>query len=358
MFGKHARRALHSGVLLLALALTAGCGGDGEGDGGGGSWAQPGGDATQEGTSGAKPSGPLYTDKTATLSNAWAVKRGCPTSVYLEFRDDGPHVTDSPAKDHPQDDGGTWPSIRWIPPCSAPSKPVLYFDDPVAKVSGSQTPSSCRADIRNALGDGSWLDAYSGRNLAAGDEFCTEFEEHRQVVHFRVTKVSGTPAREIDWSVSAWRTPDEPAKKESYDEPVYKDLPLTLSEEASEANDCAVGHASVFSKSPILKYVKGSMADADILYFPDCLSSPKIRFGERTTPVDGDVGASACVDAVANAAENTGDLELSELKAGQRYCSFSSDRDAVALIKVVELTTGPSASVKFSVTSWKVPEPQ
>ncbi|GAA1434271.1 hypothetical protein GCM10009601_58450 [Streptomyces thermospinosisporus] len=93
------------------------------------------------------------------------------------------------------------------------------------------------------------------------------------MVHFRVTDVSGTPAREITWSVSAWRTPDEPGEKESSDGAVNRDLPLTLSEEASEAKDCAIGFASVLSSSPLVKYVKGSMADGDILYFPDCLAS-------------------------------------------------------------------------------------
>lgn len=355
MFGMRARRALRGGVLLLTLALTAGCGGDGDG----GSSAKPGGDASRDKTSDAGSPGPLYTDKPASLSNAWAVKRDCPTSVYLEFTASGPRVTDSPVKDHPQDDGGASPSLRWIPPCSAGSNPELIFDDPVAKVSGSQTSSSCRTSVRSALGNGSALDAYSGRDLAVGDQFCGDFGG--QVVHFRVTDVSGSPASEIAWSVTAWRTPQETGKtgkKEPSDNAVYTDLPLALSEKAAEAKDCAIGFASVFSDSPLVKYVNGSMADADIVYFPDCLSTAKISFGERTAPVDGDVGASACVDAVAGAAETTGRLELSELKVGQRYCSYNGDEDAVALLKVTELTTKPPAALTFSVTHWKVPDAQ
>ncbi|MFE1957768.1 hypothetical protein [Streptomyces sp. NPDC059479] len=307
----------------------------------------------------ASASGLLYADKSVTLSNAWAVKRDCPIDVYLEITDRGPQISEwEPARD-----GGVaaWPVLEWTPPCSRMNHQINFDNVPVAKVSGPQTQSSCQASAQNSLSNGTALDGYGVRALAIGDQFCEDFGPRGLVILMRVVGLTGSPATEIDWSVTAWAGTPAAERNTPPGGVVYAGKAFAVGDEIADANDCAVAYVSIFGDTPSVKYDRGVGfgKSADITYFPTCLGgNGKVRLRQYVAPVNGNVGVSACEDAAVRADGSSLDVEVTELRAGMQYCQYSSDLDSVALVKVTALTTSSPASIEFSVTHWKAPDAQ
>ena len=90
------------------------------------------------------------------------------------------------------------------------------------------------------------------------------------------------------------------------------------------------------------------------MYFPACVGTAKVRFGDPAAAVRGDPGASACEDAAARTGKNSLDVNLTAIQAGDEYCEFSSELKQVYLVKVVSITSSP-VSVTFSATAWTAP---
>ncbi|MBO3678732.1 hypothetical protein [Streptomyces sp. NEAU-YJ-81] len=301
-----------------------------------------------------------------TLSNVWAVKHGCPTSVYVEFTDGGPRVA-TPEEGSPRHEEGSpeeesRPVLEWAPPCSRMNSQIDFDQEPVAKVTGEPTQESCRDAAQEALGSGTTQQGYNSRALAVGDQFCEDFAPGGRVVLMQVKKLSGTPVAEITLAITVWAgQPEEKGKPAQPGEMVYANKPFTLGDKLAKANDCGLGYANIASDAPIVNYKKGVAfgSSEDITYFPSCLThNPKVRFEGYVARVKGNAGidVTACQNAAAGGASGSLDVRVSELKTGSRYCRYDSLLDSVALVKVTAVTSTSPASVHFSATRWEAPE--
>ncbi|MFF6851389.1 hypothetical protein [Streptomyces antimycoticus] len=371
--GRTARSLWGGGLALLLAVVLAGCG-----DGGGQSEG-PTGSATgaskgsASGGSGGSRTGLLYRDKEVSLSNVQAIKNGCPSdfNFYVEFADSGPRVL-GPDESNPRlnDDGdqtdeGRPPVLSWEPPCSWDNE-VLDFDDvPVAKVAadaGELDQAGCQDAARAAVGDGTHVDRYKTRALAAGDRFCEDFAAGGRVVLLRVVKVSGSPVGELTLSATLWAGPakTEGAPAQPGDK-VYENQPVTVSDEVAKGHGCVLGSVGLGSDMPVVTYrSRLNGGGGDIEYFPSCLSgSPKMRFSAYVARVKGtaELDLTACQDAAARGESNELEVPVSELRTGDRFCRFDSLDKDVALLKVTAVTAKAPASVTFSVTRWEAPEP-
>ncbi|CDR01422.1 hypothetical protein GCM10022420_085210 [Streptomyces iranensis] len=371
--GRQGKALWGGGLALLLAAVLAGCGG-GDGQSGGLTGSASGAPkGSASGSSAHSRTGLLYRDKEVSLSDIQAIKDGCPSdfSFYVEFADSGPRVL-GPHESNPRlnDDGdqtdeGRPPVLSWEPPCSWDNE-VLDFDDvPVTKVAadaGDLDQAGCQAAARAAVGNGTHVDRYKTRALAVGDRFCEDFAAGGRVVLLRVVKVSGSPVGELTLSATLWAGPakTEGAPPQPGDK-VYENQPVTVSDDVAKAHGCVLGSVGLGSDMPVATYrSRLNGGGGDIEYSPSCLSgSPKMRFRGYVARVEGtaDPDLTACQDAAARGESNELEVPVSELRAGDRFCRFDSlDRD-VALLKVTAVTAKRPASVTFSVTRWKAPEP-
>lgn len=375
MWGINGRpgRALWSGGLVLLLAaVLAGCGdGDGQSEGPTGSASRvPTGSAS--GASADSRTGLLYRDKEFSLSNVHAIKNGCPSdfSFYVEFADSGPRVL-GPHESNPrlndsgdQTNEGRPPVLSWAPPC-AWANDVLDFDDvPVAKVApdaGDLDQAGCQDAARAAVGNGTHVDRYRTRALAAGDRFCEDFAAGGRVVLVRVVKASGSPVGELTLSATLWAGPAKTAGAPAQPgDKVYENQPFTVSDDVAKARGCTPGTIELGSDMPVVTYrSRLNGGGGAVEYFPSCLSgSPKMRFRGYVARVEGtaDLDLTACQDAAARGESDELEVPVSELRTGDRFCRFDSLDKHVALLKVTAVTAKRPASVTFSVTRWEAPE--
>ncbi|RLV77349.1 hypothetical protein D3C57_103230 [Streptomyces rapamycinicus NRRL 5491] len=371
--GRQGKALRGGGLVLLLAAVLAGCGGgDGQSEGLAGSASgAPKGSAS--GSSADSRTGLLYRDKEVSLSNVRAIKNGCPSdfSFYVEFADSGPRVL-GPNESNPRlnDDGdqtdeGRPPVLSWEPPCSWDDE-VLDFDDvAVAKVAadaGDLDQAGCQDAARAAVGNGTDVDRYKTGALAAGDRFCEDFAAGGRVVLLRVVKASGSPVGELTLSATVWAGPakTEGAPAQPGDK-VYENQPVTVSDDVAKAHGCVLGSVGLGSDMPVVTYRNRlNGGGGDIEYRASCLSgSPKMWFRGYVARVEGgaDPDLTACQDAAARGESNELEVPVSELRTGDRFCRFDSLDKDVALLKVTAVTTKAPASVTFSVTRWKAPEP-
>ncbi|MDJ0347525.1 hypothetical protein [Streptomyces sp. PH10-H1] len=235
--------------------------------------------------------------------------------------------------------------------------PQINFDgQPVAKVSGSPTQSSCQAAVEQSLRNGTALQSYSVRALAAGDTFCEYAKPVGRVILMQVASMSANTPVQITWSVTEWAVPQPTqAAPPTPGGAIYADQTFVLGTKGAKGGDCTPSSVALQGlDGPIVNY-SGS---GDLSYYPECLGGAKIRFYGPAAQVNGDVGAAACEDAAAGSGQNSLDVDLSALHAGSEYCEFSSKTDSVVLVKVVSVSTDASASIQFSATSWKAPVSQ
>ncbi|WP_445519548.1 hypothetical protein [Streptomyces sp. NEAU-174] len=371
--GRQGKALCGGGLVLLLTVVLTGCGGgDGQSEGLAGSAAgAPKGSAS--GSSADSRTGLLYRDKEVSLSNVQAIKNGCPSdfNFYVEFADSGPRVL-GPHESNPrlndegdQTDEGRPPVLSWEPPCSWDNE-VLDFDDvPVAKVAadaGDLDQAGCQDAARAAVGNGTHIDRYKTGALAPGDRFCEDFAAGGRVVLLRVVKVSGSPVGELTLSATVWAGPakTEGAPAQPGDK-VYENQPVTVSDDVAKARGCVLGSLGLGSDMPVVTYrSRLNGGGGDIEYSPSCLvGSPKMWFRGYVARVEGtaDLGLTACQDAAARSESNELEIPVSELRTGDRFCRFDSLDKDVAQLKVTAVTAKRPASVTFSVTRWKAPEP-
>jgi hypothetical protein len=336
---------------MFLFAGAAGCG-----SGGGGSAdpsRSPSASASQ-----AAPTGLLYSAKSATFSSIWATEHSCPVNVYIDFTDSGPRVRNPDTDgDGTAKNGTAWPRLKWSPPCSGITQEIDFDTAPVAKVSGSQTQSSCQASAEQSRRDGSGLRGYRLSALAVGDEFCEYYkpidpagQPLDRVILMRVASVSASNPIQVTWSVTEWAVASTTATA-SAGGSLYADQTFVV----GDGKDCVPASVSLQGSSgPSVRY-GNDQTSGDIVYFPACVGgSAKIRFGDPAAPVNGDPGASACEDAAAGSGQNSLDVDLTALHAGSEYCEFSSELKSVVLVKVVSITKSP-VSITFSATRWQAP---
>jgi hypothetical protein len=305
--------------------------------------------------SAAAAAGLLYSEKSATFSATWAVEHSCPINVYIDFTDGGPRLR------NPETDGGgldsngaTWPRLKWSPPCSGITPEVDFDGAPVAKVSGPQSESSCQASAENSLRNGTALQGYRISAMAAGDEFC-ESSKSGRVILMRVANLSKNTSTRVDWSITEWATTAPTERMATHGGVLYADQRFMVGDTMAKARGCAPASVSIQGPGgPVVSYGQNETS-GDMVYFPTCLGSGKIRFGSPAAPVNGTVGPSACEDAAAGSGQNSLDVDLTALHVGSEYCEYSSDQHSVVLVKVVALTTAPPASIEFLATGWKAP---
>lgn len=342
---------------MLLLAAVAGCGGSSANPRPRASGTPASHPAVATSSPSAAPAtGLLYSEKSATFSGTWAVEHGCPVNLFIDFTDGGPRLrnpdTDGGGRDS---NGATWPRLTWSPPCSGITPEIDFDGAPVAKVSGSQSESSCRSSAEKSLRDGTTLQGYRPSALAAGDEFCESAKTGR-VILMRVTSLSANAPTRIDWSVTEWASPVPAETTAAPGGVLYADQTFVVGDKAAKANgDCVAAAVSIQRSGGPAVFYGQNQTSGDLVYFPTCLGDGKIRFGDPAAPVNGAVGASACEDAAAGSGQNSLDVDLTALHAGSEYCEYSNDEHSVVLVKVVALTTTAPASITFSATRWQAP---
>lgn len=371
--GRQGKAFRGGGLALLLAAVLAGCGdGDGKPAGPTGSASRvPTGSASAVS---AKPkTGLLYRDRTVSLSNIQAIKNGCPSDIYVEFADSGPRLLGPDASnprlgdDGAQTDEGRPPVLAWSPPCASVDGQFDFDDVPVAKAAanaGDLGQEACRDAARAAVSDGTRIDGYRTRALAAGDRFCEDFAAEGRVVLLRVVKVSGSPVGELTLSATLWAGPKKtegpPAQP---GDKVYENQPVTVSDKVAKANDCRPLGIGLGGDTPGVNAKTGKAfgSAGDVDYFPSCMGGdPKVRFGGYVARVKGSAApdVTACQDVAARGESNALDVPVSDLRTGEQFCMFDSSFDKfVALLKVTAVSAEPPASVTFSATRWEAPEP-
>lgn len=352
------RSALGFGIFVLLVAAATGCGG--------GSHPTPlppssasasQVDTTPGAPSTTAPTGLLYSGKTATFSATYAVEHDCPTILFIDLTDSGPRLRNPKTDGNGHDShGNAWPDLQWSPPCSGMT-PQVDFDGvtAAAKVSGSQTESSCRTAAERSLRDGTSLRAYSPSALVADDEFCEYVRPSGRVILLQVASVSANVSTQIAWSITEWA---EVPPTQNTPEPGgvrYADQTFVVGEKRSGASRGGCDAASINlgdMSGPIVFYGQTS---GDMVWFPPCLGAGKIRFGDYAAQVNGAVGAAECENAAASSGRNSLDVDLSALQVGSEYCEYSNQAKMVFLVKVVSVAASSPASVEFSATSWTAP---
>ena len=343
---------------MVLVAGMAGCGnGAHPSRGPNGSGSSPA-VSTGSASPSAQRTGLLYAEKVATFSSIWAVEHGCPVNLYIDFTDTGPRLRNPDTDgDGTAANGTAWPRLKWNPPCRGLTQEIGFDPETVAKVSGSPTQSSCQASVEQSHRDGSALRGSRLSDLAAGDEFCEDYKPvddagrplHR-VILLRVTSVSASNPIQVTWSVTDWALPSSPAAPPSAGGPRYTDQTFVM----GDRKDCVPASVNLGAASgPNVDYGLND-TEGDVVYFPACLGAAKVRFGDPTAAVRGDPGTSACEDAAAATGQNSLDVDLGAIQAGDEYCEFSSDSKMVYLVKVVSITSSP-VSVTFSATAWRAP---
>jgi hypothetical protein len=344
--------------MLLFATAAGGCGGSAEPS------QSPSAPASQAAAptgspSPVAPTGLLYSAKSVTFSSVWATEHSCPVNVYIDFTDSGPQVRNPDTDgDGTTENGAAWPRLKWSPPCSGITQEIAFDTAPVAKVSGSQTQSSCQASAEQSRRDGSGLRGFRLSALAVGDQFCEHYshidsvgQPLDRVILMQVASVSASNPIQVTWSVTAWAPASTAATASaSASDALYADQTFVV----SDGKDCVPASVNLQGSSgPTVRY-GSDQTSGDIVYFPACLGGAKIRFGNPAAPVGGDPGASACEDAAAGSGQNSLDVDLSALHAGSEYCEFSSELKTVMLVKVVSITNSP-VSITFSATGWQAP---
>ena len=337
------------------LSAAVGCSGKG-------SNASPSHGPSASATTAAHSSGPpsagaarglLYTGKSATFSNSWAVEHGCPVDLAIDITDHGPQLRDPDSGGDGKDaNDQPWPGLKWSPPCSGMAQQIDFDGNPVAKVTGTPTQSTCRSEAEKSRRDGTALDAYSPSALTAGDEFCEYDKSRGRVILLRVTSLSVHAPSQIAWAVTEWAVAPPSGAIPAAGAVLYADQAFTLNESMSKAQNCVPAAVNLrYQDGPDVHYGSNE-TDGDLVYFPACLGEAKIRFGDYVAQVNGTVGAAACESAAAGSGQNSLDVDLSALHPGSEYCEYDSESEAVVLVKVVSVTTSPALR-EFSASAWK-----